>query len=75
MNLEIINKLFLELSQFATAKTKRELELEELLTSARSIAQRKGEGTAWERFSNRLAQAGISDVTAKTFRILPSDLE
>jgi len=27
-DLEIINKLFLELSQFATAKTQRELELE-----------------------------------------------
>jgi hypothetical protein len=29
MELEVINKLFLELSQVATAKTKRELELEE----------------------------------------------
>lgn len=28
MELETINKLFLELSQFATAKTKREIELE-----------------------------------------------
>lgn len=29
MELETINKLFLELSQFATAKTNREIELEE----------------------------------------------
>ena len=31
MELEIINKLYLELSQIATAKTKQELELESLL--------------------------------------------
>lgn len=31
MELETINKLFLELSQFATAKTKRELELEAII--------------------------------------------
>jgi hypothetical protein len=73
MNLETVNKLFLELSQFVTAKTARELELEDLLSSAREIARRQGEGTAWERFDNRLAEAGISAVTAKTFRVLPSD--
>jgi len=33
MDLEIINKLFLELSQIATARTKRELELESALTA------------------------------------------
>lgn len=54
-------------------KTPRERELEDLLSSARAIAQRRGQGTAWERFDNRLAAAGISDVTAKTFPILPSD--
>jgi hypothetical protein len=31
MQLETINKLFLELSQFATAKTQRELELEAII--------------------------------------------
>lgn len=75
MNLETVNKLYLELSQFATAKTKRELELEDLLASAREIARRQGKDTAWERFDNRLASAGISAVTAKTFRVLPSDSE
>ena len=35
-----------------------ELELEDLLISARAIAERKGEGTAWERFSERLQKAG-----------------
>ena len=34
MELEIINKLFLELSQIATAKTSRERELESLLAQA-----------------------------------------
>ena len=38
MELETVNKLYLELSQVATAKTARELELEDLLTSARAIA-------------------------------------
>jgi len=73
MELETVNKLFLELSQVATAKTAREQELEELLISAHAIAKRKGEDTAWERFSARLAYAGIGSVTAATFRVLPGD--
>jgi hypothetical protein len=73
MELETVNKLYLELSQIATAKTARELELEDLLTSARAIAERKGEDVAWERFSERLQKAGIGSVTARTFRVLPSD--
>jgi NTP pyrophosphatase (non-canonical NTP hydrolase) len=48
-------------------------ELEDLLTSARTIAQRNGEGTAWERFDERLAKAGIGSITAKVFKVLPSD--
>ncbi len=56
-------------------KSERECELEDLLSSARAIAQRKGVDTAWERFDNRLKAAGIGWVTAKTFRVLPSDLE
>ena len=35
MELETVNKLYLELSQFATAKTKRELQLEDLLRRLR----------------------------------------
>jgi hypothetical protein len=50
-------------------------QLKDLLASARVITQRRGEGTAWERFDSRLESAGISSVTAKTFRVLPSDLE
>lgn len=75
MELETINRLYLELSQFATAKTARELELEDLLISANAIAQRRGKDTAWARFSHRLADAGIGAVTPRTFRVLPSDTE
>lgn len=50
-------------------------ELRDLLTSARAIAERKGVDTAWKRFSQRLAYEGIGSVTAKVFKVLPSDLE
>ena len=40
MELEIINKLFLELAQVATTKTKRELELEEKLRVAEVALER-----------------------------------
>lgn len=53
----------------------RVIELSDLLASARAIAQRKGEDTAWERFDERLNGAGIGSVTAKVFKVLPSDLE
>jgi hypothetical protein len=73
MELETVNKLYLELSQVTTAKTARELELEELLSSARTIAQRKGAATAWDRFDAAVAKAGVSAITAKVFKVLPSD--
>jgi hypothetical protein len=37
MELEIINKLFLELSQIATAKTRRELDMEARLKRAADV--------------------------------------
>lgn len=58
---------------FHPIKTPRELELEDLLASARCIAQRKGIDTAWERFDTRLAAMGISNVSPRPFKILPSD--
>lgn len=73
MELETVNKLYLELSQIATAKTARELELEDLLTSARAIAQRGGEQTAWDRFDAAVARAGVSAITAKVFKVLQID--
>jgi hypothetical protein len=50
-------------------------EMEELLRSARCIAERKGEGTHWERFSESIAKLGIGSVTARTYRVLPMDTE
>lgn len=52
---------------------KRENELTELLLSAHCIAERKGEDVAWERFANSIQSIGIGNVTARTYRILPSD--
>lgn len=75
MELDTINKLFLELSQFATAKTDRERKLEELLRSAHCIALRQGADTHWGRFAESIAEMGIGSVTARVYKILPSDLE
>ena len=52
---------------------KVETELRDLLTSARAIAERNGEGTHWGRFSARIGELGIGSITARTFRVLPSD--
>lgn len=65
MELETVNKLYLELSQIATAKTARELELEDLLRSAHAIAERKGADTAWERLAASCKEQGIGSVTAQ----------
>lgn len=52
---------------------KRENELTELLRSARCIAERRGEDVAWERFATSVLNAGVGSVTARTYRMLPSD--
>jgi hypothetical protein len=57
----------------APAPTAREQTLEDLLRSACAIADRKGEGTAWERFAASIHAVGLNGVTARTYRILPSD--
>lgn len=75
MELETINKLYLELSQVATAKTARELELEDLLRSAHAIAARKGADTAWDRFAASVGALGIGSVTVRVYTVLPSDVE
>lgn len=73
MDLEIINKLFLELSQVSTAKTERENKLEELLGEARTIAQRSGADTNWDNFLNEvdsyINKPKISKSPSKSFRI------
>jgi hypothetical protein len=75
MELETVNKLYLELSQVTTAKTERELELEDVLRSAHAIAARSGKNVHWKRFAERIQRLGIGSVTPRTFPILPSDLE
>jgi hypothetical protein len=50
-------------------------EMQELLRSAHAIADRKGENTHWKRFSESITKVGIGPVTARTYRILPSDKE
>ena len=73
MELETINKLYLELSQIVNAKSAREIELEELLCCACCIAERKGANTNWERFRNSIYQVGLNGITARTYRVLPDD--
>lgn len=61
MNLEVINKLFLELSQVATVNTAKELKLlnmlfnaNDVLRSAMEISRRKGEQVDWPNFVSAL---------------------
>lgn len=49
--------------------------MEELLRSAHCIAARRGEGTHWDRFAASIQALGIGPVTARTYRVLPSDTE
>lgn len=59
----------------SAGKSPRELELEELLRSACAIADRRGADTAWERFAASVHAVGLTGVTARTYRVLPSDTE
>lgn len=54
-------------------KTDRESVLEELLRSACAIAERQGAGTAWDRFAASVHAVGLNGITARTYRVLPSD--
>ena len=47
----------------------------DLLRSAHAIAERKGERTAWDRFAASCLKLGVGAVTARTYKILPSDEE
>ena len=61
MELETINKLYLELAQVATATTQREAVLEtalrdanELCRSMNAIVEREGKDVNWDAFRNQL---------------------
>lgn len=55
------------------SQAERIKELEDVLTSVRAICSRNGTDTAWNRLDSRIASLGIGHVTAKTFRVLPTD--
>jgi hypothetical protein len=56
MDLEIINRLYLELSQFATAKTAKEIQLEDKLELVRVfLAECKGD--TYDRISPSLKRS------------------
>lgn len=63
---------WIEYLKIEREKTKQ---LSELLSSAYAIALRKGNGTAWNRFAKSIENLGISPITARTYRILKSDIE
>jgi hypothetical protein len=61
MDLEVINKLFLELSQIATATTAKEVQLRnmlkdanDILRSSMAIARREGQTVDWVGYTPRL---------------------
>jgi hypothetical protein len=64
-----------DLLRSMVAADKRDQELEDLLRSACAIADREGVDTAWERFANSIRKLGLNGVTARTYRVLPSDIE
>jgi len=49
-------------------------ECEALLQSARAIAERKGEHTAWKRFADSIAVLGISGNTPRVYKLHPSEM-
>ena len=53
--------------------TEREEQMAELLRSACAIADRQGAGTHWQRFGDSIRKLGLNGITARTYRVLPSD--
>ena len=49
----------------------RMTELEELVRSACAIADRDGQGTAWDRYKASAAKLNLNGITARTYRVLP----
>lgn len=67
-------KMLLGGAKLAASQTEqRTRELEDLLRSACAIADRSGQGTAWNRFGASVRALGLNGVTARTYRVLPSD--
>ncbi len=49
------------------------LELKDLLRAACCIAERKGEGTHWDRFVKSVNAIGLNGITARTYKILEGE--
>lgn len=59
MELETINKLYLELGQIATAKSDYILQLEGLIRCFSSVVDRKGKNTDWDRISRSISDLNL----------------
>ena len=70
-----VNALFCSLAKIATAKTDREILLEDMLRTARTIAARNGKDTGWRRFDRWLAMAGITGDSVQSFHLMPDETE
>lgn len=59
MELETINKLYLELGQIATAKDAYTMQMENLIRSFSGITDRKGKNTNWKSVSKAISDLGL----------------
>lgn len=59
MELETINKLYLELGQIATAKNNYTLQLEQLIRCFSLVVDRKGKNTDWDTISDRIIELNL----------------
>lgn len=59
MELETINKLYLELGQVATAKSNYTLQLEGLIRCFSPTVDRKGKNTDWDKISKRISDLNL----------------
>ena len=65
MELETVNKLYLELSQFATAKTKNDLELEKILAAIEAMRVAGGRAEFQAAFDKAKKLAMAHNVVGK----------
>lgn len=76
--IEVLKQLGIPIPEEATEMKEifeRCVTAEELVRSACCIAERRGEVTHWGRFIDSVKAAGLNGVTARTYRVLPSDVQ
>src|SRR6478736_329787 len=69
--MQVLRSNFSDAAPAKDTRNDRIKELEALVRSACAIAERRGESTHWERFVASVKAAGLSGVTARTYRVLP----